>query len=449
MPDPRPIRRLFIGPLEVAGYYGNLEKGFRELGVRCDFVPMTRHRFGYSGQSRSPLLVTLIRVCGGLRSRLGAILGFPFDLIAWCLRILYLAQAALRYDAFIFAYGTSLLPDNRDLAFLKRLGKRVVIVLHGTEVRPSYVDGMIDLDENDGLQRLRNSVDKCRNRVSRLEQSGVTIVGNPLPAFYFAKSRMVNFLAMGLPYADSPFADDHLTAADENQNANGLNGPVRILHCPSHVVGKGTRQFREAVEALRKNGYQIDLIELVGRPNREVIQEIQQCDFVLDQVFSDFPLAGFPTEAAWYGKPAVVGGFDFEQLKNVSPPASWPPSLLCRPDELQAAIEKLIVDVSYRRSLGREAMQYVRSQWTVRKVAERYLRVLNGEIPEEWYWNPDDVRYFHGWGQTEVTIRNKVNRMIDRYGTASLGLGHRPDFETAFLARFQTESELPGLENSK
>jgi len=431
----KPIRRLYIGPIEIAGYYSNLAKGFQSIGVTCEFVPMTRHRFGYFDKMQTPILVLLFRIAAGFRNRLGKVVGAPFAMASWAFQFLYMLQAIVRYDCFIFSYGNSLLPRNRDLRILRMLKKKVIIVLHGSEVRPSYVDGMIELDGPESVHRLMQSVRTCADRVRQIERSGVTIVANPLPTFCFGTKRMLNFLVTGLPYTANAVA--HQTtceSAHQSLSTDVTEKAVRILHCPSHLAGKGTKQFRSAITSLKNRGYNIDYVEVVNRPNQEVIDEIKRCDFVLDQVFSDFPLAGFPTEAAWYGKPAIVGGYGFDDLRRVSPVESWPPSLLCKPDEIESAIEKLIVDQSLRVELGKEAQEFVRRNWAASAVARRYLTILEGNAPEEWYWTPTEIAYIHGWGQTEEVIRKKVRALVSSYGDSSLGSEHRSDLKASYLS---------------
>ena len=40
--------RVFIGLTEVAGYFGNLAKGLRELGIETTLVDLYSHPFEYS-----------------------------------------------------------------------------------------------------------------------------------------------------------------------------------------------------------------------------------------------------------------------------------------------------------------------------------------------------------------------------------------------------------------
>src|SRR5215217_6217913 len=42
--------RILIGLTEIAGYGANLRKGFRQLGIKCDFISIPSHPFEYGGE---------------------------------------------------------------------------------------------------------------------------------------------------------------------------------------------------------------------------------------------------------------------------------------------------------------------------------------------------------------------------------------------------------------
>lgn len=60
--------------------------------------------------------------------------------------------------------------------------------------------------------------------------------------------------------------------------------PLRILHAPNHEAIKGTEALRSAVDALRGRGHHLELRIVRGRPNDEVLREIDGCDLVVDQL---------------------------------------------------------------------------------------------------------------------------------------------------------------------
>ena len=115
------------------------------------------------------------------------------------------------------------------------------------------------------------------------------------------------------------------------------------------------------------------------------------------------------------------------------PEGMWPPSKICHPDNIEKAIEDLIVNKEEREKLGREAQVFVREKWNAKEVARRYLRIIQGSFPDEWWLDPSDVIYFEGGGQSIECTKAKIRELVELYGVKSLQLSHRPDFEKAFL----------------
>jgi hypothetical protein len=175
-------------------------------------------------------------------------------------------------------------------------------------------------------------------------------------------------------------------------------------------------------------------VALVGRSPAEVRAAIRDCDFVVDELYSDTPMATFATEAAAEGKPAVVGLYGLDLLRSVTPPEMLPPVQACHPDDLDAAIEQLMVDVPYRLALGERAREFVTRMWSPAAVAERFRRLLIGHVPAEWLFDPGDVPYTHGWGLRESQARQSVREVIDGGGVVALQLSDKPRVEAAFVA---------------
>ena len=46
----------------------------------------------------------------------------------------------------------------------------------------------------------------------------------------------------------------------------------------------------------------------------EVIEALRNCDFVVDQVYYDVAISYVATEAAFLGKPSVIGSYAWEEL---------------------------------------------------------------------------------------------------------------------------------------
>jgi hypothetical protein len=429
--------------VEVAGYYGHLARGLRDLGVEATFVQLSEHPFRY-GRERATRLERGIQAAWRRRSaaprtarlRRGAWMG-----VEGLLRLALAGWAVARFDAFVFGFGMTFLGrPSLELPLLRLLGKRVVAVFHGSDSRPPYLDGSVM-----AADRGRTPADcvrlagETKRRVAAFDRHAVHVVESPLAA-HFHERPCVSWLAIGIPHEAAAGSAPESVAATHGEPAGvgrgGERAPVRILHSPSHPEAKGSDRIAAAIEALRARGHAIDFVQITGRAHAEVQRELARCDLVVDQLYSDTPMAGFATEAAHHGKPAVVGGYGAEMLRRMVPPELMPPTEYCHPDDVEQAIERLVADADYRLSLGARARAFVQSEWSVPCVAERYLRLLTGDVPATWRFDPGDAsfRYVHGCALPEHRARGLVADVVRLGGRAALQVGDKPELERALLA---------------
>jgi hypothetical protein len=255
-------------------------------------------------------------------------------------------------------------------------------------------------------------------RVRLLDRYADHIVENPASA-QFHERPCINGLALGLPMRlHEPPAAKHAATAE---------GPIRILHSPSHPEAKGTPHIVAAVERLKARGHRIELVLITGRPNREVLQELAQCEFVVDQLYSDSPMAGFAAEAATFAKPAIVAGYAGDVIRRYLPAEALPPTLYCTPDEVESAIERFVTNPDVRKEFGRRAQSFVRNRWAARAVAERYLRLLDRDgPPSEWCFDPAGITYIYGSGLPAARVHALIRAVIERGGEESLAVSDKP-----------------------
>jgi hypothetical protein len=427
--------KILVSPLEIAGYYKNLCLGFEQIGADVDFVTYSNHPFDYGGVSSRPLLIKLANKFNrpqGKENRcfiLRVLYAVPREILttAWAL------IAICRYDVFIFSFGRTLLRGNYDLRVLRKLRKVVIMNLaHGSESRPPFIDGYSQSKDGIPIAALQNVINTRVNRelFFRAQKYSDIVIGAPFCSQY-ATSKVVNIFSLGLPI----YFDPDLSQTTEDAFIINNNKPhkTRILHSPSHPAAKGSPVIIKAVESLRKKGYDIEFVLIHGRPFADVLAEIKRCDFVVDQLYSDTPMAGFSTEAAWHGKPSVVGGYGLESLRQFVNEGMWPPSRICHPDEIQQAIEELIVDTDLRKCLGLAAQNFVQQKWNAVEVAMRFMCLIKADIPDEWWLDPNDVVYLEGACQPIERTIHVIQEMVGSYGVSSLQLSHRPDLEDAFL----------------
>ena len=429
------MKKIFIGPIEVAGYYSNLEKGFKELGVSCDHITYYDHRFDYyKDESKVPLLIRITKFFNNKKKLnksfiFKVLIALPGELFS----VVWAIYAIFKYDIFIFTFGRSLIRFNIDMYFLKLLNKKVISNLNsGSDARPPYINGGYQDINSSSFSNIRlvASAKKIKKLIVRHEKLSTYIVGHSLSTSHFSSHKFINSTILGIPFQ----INDKILVNKSDKNIKiKENRFFRILHAPSDPKAKGTNNIKKAISNLLNKGYKIDLILIKNKTNAEVIEEIKQCDFVVDQTYSDFPLAGFATEAAYFGKPSVVGGYGLEYLKSLTPAESWPPSKICHPDKIENAIEDLLVNNIELISIGKAAQNFVRSKWNAIEVAKRYLRIIDDDIPDNWWVYPNEVFYIAGAGQSLNVTKKNIQSIIKKSGKKGLQLGHNAKLEKAFL----------------
>ncbi|WP_440946617.1 glycosyltransferase [Methanosarcina sp. T3] len=414
--------RILLGLREIGEYNRNLKEGFQELGIRCTFIDLAYSPFQYTGSDTPNIIVslkkwtnkkTLLTEKTCVKNScfiLSHILDFP--LFIWAL---------FRFDVFIFSFGESFL-NYLDLPILKLFHKKIIFVFFGSDSRPPYIGLDLVKEKKDTIPKHIKRILNKKRRIQKIEKYADIIVNHP-PTSHFHERKIIQWLIIGIPKKYTL----HNNSITKNRNLE-----IKILHAPSNPAAKGTEIIRKSIKSLREKGYSINYTEITGKPHSIVISELQKCDFIVDQIYSDTPMATLATEAAWHGKPSVVGGYYIDHIYNDTPQETIPPSLYCHPDEIENSIEKMIVDEPFRKDLGKKAMEFVQKNWSPEKVAARYLRLIEGDIPESWYYDPYSIRYLHGAGVSESLIKDNMKAIIEYGGIESLQLSDKPELEKEF-----------------
>jgi hypothetical protein len=435
--------RVFIGLVDIGSYYSGLKQGFDELGVEAVFVQLTRNKFTreVTGNPSHWLLslVDDVRRIGadGFRSRVMSI-GYSW-LVMPLTKLLLLMWTVVRFDVFIFGFASSFF-NFWELPLLKVLGKKIIFVFNGSDSRPPYISGNF-LQKGDKCSAAECvEVARRKKKAMRTIERYADFCINHPPQAHFHERKFVNHCFIGHPCK-------LLVASLTDGDRSGESNIVRILHAPSNPKPKGTEKVRALVAGLQGAGHAIQYVELTNRPNHEVLQELLRCDFVIDELYSDIPLAGLGTEAAFFGKPAVVGGYAQEELSRHATLTGLPMALYVRPEEVESVVRRLLEDKPYRLAAGLVAQRFVTEQWTPSKVAARFLRLLTGNVPPEWWYDPKSIRYLYGWGGSEQQIREYLAEVIKVGGPSALHLSDKPELEASFL-RFARSRENTGKDDA-
>lgn len=421
--------KVFIGMVEIAGYYSALAEGLRKLGVDTTLVCLSENPFKYEHDIQTEnFLIRLVRY--PFRRRAAVTRRQLLRKLFWAAlseicRPALLIWAIARHDVFIFGFASSGC-GFCELALFRAMKRRVICVFNGSDCRPPYIDGA-RLSQTPSLatspDRLLKKTRAVKRMVARVDRYADVVVSAP-PQALFQTKPFVLFQALGLPV--------RLPPPNAPRNRRTTSTTVRILHCPSLPEAKGTASIRGIIDSLKRKGYEIEYVEVIGQPNATVMEELAQCDFVIDHLYSDSPIGGFATEAAFFGKPAVVAGYCQAFVETLSK-NDVPPTVYCAPEDAEDAIRRLIVDSDLRRDLGARARAFVESRWAPAEVASRFLLLIRGEIPQEWIRDPRTIDFVPVAGMTDTKAREIISRLVDAFGPAALHLGDKPHLEKLFV----------------
>lgn len=415
--------RVFLGLSDICGYYSQLEEGLRARGVPTTFVNAFPDR-PYRRKTQPDAFGRLVEWLGAKRnaSSRGSLRRKGWMALQAVVLPVYGATALARFDVFVFASGQSFLLG-RDREVLRLFGKRVISVCHGTDSRPPYMSGAFVAAEGPvDVARIAEETRALKRFVRALEETSDVVIQHPLTGQLHERP-FVNWFEIGIPSTPREVGPTRRRERDE----------VVILHAPTRPGPKGTREIERAIASLEAKGHRIRFEKIVGRPPSEVLAALADCDFVVDELYSDTPLAGFAAEAACFGKPAVVGSYGADELA-VACKTEEPVCQLCHPDDIEVAIEKMIVDEDLRHRLGRAAHDLVRRKWSAEAVAQRFERLMDGSIPSDWWVEPNEVRHAHGWGLRETRVAEVLRSLVARFGAEALSLGEKPALEARMTA---------------
>jgi hypothetical protein len=288
----------------------------------------------------------------------------------------YIYKKAIKEcDIFIFIWQTFHV-DNDDIAYLKSIGKKVVCIHVGDDVRwqPAmrqefglYGYEPIRYEENyferitkqQKLIWLRNSEKYADLIYSRADQ-------NQLALRPHYKWRM-----MVIPSNFTP-----------NFYQNESN-PL-VIHSPSNRLSKGTEYLIEAVRQVKNEGIKFDFQLIENMPHNEALRTYQKADIVIDQLLC--PGAGkFATECLAMGK-VVMAKMGYGVYPDYIPEVESNPIIDVCPQTIYQKLKDIILDYDLRQKKSQQAPEYVNKHLNFDLFCERMMTLLNTQEHQYEYY---------------------------------------------------------------
>lgn len=293
---------LHIG--SIAGVPQVLSRAQRRMGLESDVLTFQPHQFSYEVDIYAP-------------PRL------PFPVI-YAEKMISFSKVVDRYDILHFHWNT-VIPFGLDLPLWKRRGKRIIIHHHGDDVRGK--------GESPMYSRFADAI--LVSTPDLLEWSPDAVwIPNPIDLERY-------------PYIG---VEEH-------------PGPLRIVHAPSDRAVKGTAYVIEAVDALKREGYDVELVLVENMPYQEAVEQYKKADIVVDQLLVGW-YGVFAIECMALGKPVCV--YIREELDSYLHTHPFVSTTLNR---LREDIQMLVDRITFRRSLSEIGRRFVEQVHDSDKIA--------------------------------------------------------------------------------
>jgi glycosyltransferase involved in cell wall biosynthesis len=273
-------------------------------------------------------------------------------------RLRFLAEAVGRYDVFHFNFGSTILPiwahpiPLDELPLLRRLGKTIIATFQGDDARPpAYWSAPPPEAQWRGVELRRRH---ARERLTRYAHR-----------VYYLNPDQRRWLP-GASFCAYASFDPHSVTATPPRD----EGPLTIVHAPSHRGTKGTAEILAAIDELHAGDdtIRLDLVENTSR--EETLARVAAADIAIDQVKVGW-YGGFAVEAMSLGKPTLC--YIEDEVPGDNPFGDELALVRTSAGTLARDLRRLLDDHEARRRAGVEGRAFVERWHDPRAIARRVL----------------------------------------------------------------------------
>lgn len=277
--------------------------------------------------------------------------------IALFVKVINFIKCLFKYDVFHFHFARSLLPRNLDLPILKLFKKKIVMHYWGSDIRQLDIAKRYKYHYAREMEIDPKREERKRKRIKWINKfADATIVGD-YELLAYSPNSFISAIAIDLSKID--FKKD-----DFNEGKK-----FKIVHSPTNKLIKGTKYVLEAVEKLKREGYDFEFILVENKPHDAALKIYEDADIIVDQLLvGSFGL--FAVECMGMGKPVLC--HIREDIIKYHPNL---PILNTNPDNLYDNLKLLIEKTQLRRELREKGRRYVEEVHDSKKVAKRIIEL--------------------------------------------------------------------------
>lgn len=271
----------------------------------------------------------------------------------------FFEEALEKYDIFHFHFGETFYPDKRDLKILKDHGKKLVVNHRGSDVR---------------MLSVARSFNNPYVMVKSAWRDENKILANLESLSAYIDHAIVNDHEL-LPYVGSYYKKVHIlphaieTGKFQPYYPAEDSKPL-IVHAPTHREIKGSQFVVDAVDRLRKDGFDFEFTLIEELPHQEAMQLYQKATIVVDQLLIG-AYGHLSVESMAMGKPVVC--YIRDDLRVTYPPDL--PIISANPDTVYHVLKSLLQNPGQLRTLGQQGRAYVQHYHDLDQVARKLLQI--------------------------------------------------------------------------
>ncbi len=312
--------------------------------------------------------------------------------IGYCVNTLiayrFFAGALSRYDIFHYFFDGGLLHRTAlrrlEYPLLRRCGKRLVFMPYGSD---AFVYDRLDPLWRHALlidyPQAGNAAADVERDIRRATRYADIVVGCLVHLECLPRWDV-------LPLTCYPVDVDALPPRWPS-----MTGTVRIAHAPNHRGAKGSEFLLDAVDRLRAEGADVELVLIERRPHPEALALIASADLFVDQLVFGYALAAL--EAMALGKVVVSGLEPAHPSYRVFRRYSYLdecPIVPASPESIYDVLARLLERRHEWVDLGRQCRRYVERRHSYRAAQAMwqavYARLWEGE-------EVDLMNFYHPW----------------------------------------------------
>lgn len=198
--------------------------------------------------------------------------------------------------------------------------------------------------------------------------------------------------------------------------SDGKNGVVYITHTPNHRGVKGTEFIVQAIELLKKEGLQVELLLIEKMQNSEVLNILQnKTDILVEQLLLGYALSAIEGMACGLPVLSNLSSEDYTRMFRRFSYLNECPILSTTPENILENLRILVTQPSLREELGKAGVQYVHKYHS-----EKTAQYMFGAVYEKI------------WSGKNINLMNLFNPVLSDYNKSEPFVKH-PLFENRII----------------